>query len=141
MVADTPTAAACSKVRLAGLSTNWSSLADAYSAKAPVHHPNTSSPGRSCVTSLPTASTVPAMSVPGTWFFGLRSPVASRMRYGEPVMRITVTDVDGRGMDADQDLACRRSRADRCPGAPGRRPSRTCLERLPSSLVSCYYTV
>ncbi len=89
MVADTPTAAACSKVRLAGFSTTWPSLADAYSAKAPVHHPNTSSPGRSCVTSLPTASTVPAMSVPGTWFLGLRSPVASRMRYGEPVMTIT----------------------------------------------------
>ena len=89
MVADTPTAAACSKVRLAGLSTKWSSLADAYSAKAPVHHPNTSSPGRSPFTSLPTASTVPAMSVPGTRFFGLRSPVAIRMRYGEPVMTIT----------------------------------------------------
>ena len=87
------------------MSTKWSSLADAYSAKAPVHHPNTSSPGRTPFTSLPTASTVPAMSVPGTRFFGLRSPVAIRMRYGEPVMTITVTDVDRRRVDTDQDLA------------------------------------
>ena len=89
MVADTPTAAACSKVRLAGLRTNWSSLAVAYSAKALVHQPNTSSPGRRPFTSVPTASTVPAMSVPGTRYFGLRSPVAIRMRNGEPVMTIT----------------------------------------------------
>ena len=38
--------------------------------------------------SLPTASTVPAMSVPGTGFFGFRSPVAMRMTNGEPVIRI-----------------------------------------------------
>ena len=77
VVADTPTAAACSKVRLAGLVDEAGPrLADAYSAKAPVHQPNTSSPGRRPFTSLPTASTVPAMSVPGTWFFGLRRPVA-----------------------------------------------------------------
>ena len=50
----------------------------AYSAKAHVHHPNTSSPGRSPRTSLPTASIVPARSVPGTRFFGVRSPVAKR---------------------------------------------------------------
>ena len=35
VVADTPTAAACSNVRLAGFLMNWSSLARAYSAKAP----------------------------------------------------------------------------------------------------------
>ena len=88
MVADTPTAAACSNVRLAGFGTKWSSPAHAYSAKAPVHQPNTSSPGRNRVTSWPTASTVPAMSVPGTRFFGLRSPVTMRMTYGTPRMTI-----------------------------------------------------
>src|SRR5687767_9599468 len=67
---------------------NWSSLAATYSANAPAPHPNTSSPGRSRCTSLPTASTVPATSVPGTGFFGFRRPVAIRMTNGEPVMRI-----------------------------------------------------
>ncbi len=86
--ADTPTEAACSNVRLAGFSRNWSSVARAYSANAPATHPKTSSPGRRRVTSLPTASTVPATSVPGTRFFGFRSPVARRMMNGEPVMRI-----------------------------------------------------
>ncbi len=65
-----------------------SSLALAYSAKAPAHHPKTSSPERSAFTSGPTASTVPATSVPGTWLLGVRSPVAKRMTNGEPVMTI-----------------------------------------------------
>ena len=104
VVADTPTAAACSKVRLAGFSTKWSSLADAYSANAPVHHPKTSSPGRSCVTSLPTASTVPAMSVPGNLVLRLAQSRGHahderRARHEDPV-----TDVDRRRVDADQDL-------------------------------------
>ena len=68
--------------------TNWSSLAAAYSANAPAHQPKTASPDRSRCTSVPTASTVPATSVPGTATFGLRSPVAIRMMNGEPVMRI-----------------------------------------------------
>ena len=46
MVADTPTAAACSNVRFAGLRTRWSALVAAYSANAPAHQPKTSSPGR-----------------------------------------------------------------------------------------------
>ena len=36
--------------------------------------PNTSSPGWNLVTPLPTASTTPARSLPGTGFFGARSP-------------------------------------------------------------------
>ena len=88
VVADTPTAAACSKLRRAGFGRNWSSGARANSAKAPAHQPNTSSPGRRRWTSLPTASTVPATSVPGIGCFGRRRPVASRMRYGDPVIRI-----------------------------------------------------
>ena len=70
MVAETPTAAACSNERLVGLGTNWSSLADMYSAKAPAPHPITSSPARKRSTPSPTASTVPATSVPGIGDFG-----------------------------------------------------------------------
>ncbi len=88
VVADTPTADACSKVRLAGFLMNWLSGPWMYSANAPLPHPKTSSPGRRRVTALPTCSTVPATSVPGTRFFGLRSPVAKRMTNGEPVIRI-----------------------------------------------------
>ena len=68
------TEAACSKVRLAGLAASASSAAAAYSAYEPLHQPKTSSPGLNRVTLLPTASTVPATSVPRMPFFGLRSP-------------------------------------------------------------------
>jgi hypothetical protein len=37
------------------------------------------------VTALPTASTVPAKSAPGTVCFGLRSPIVGRAMYGRPV--------------------------------------------------------
>ena len=87
-VADTPTAAACSKVRLAGLRTSCASGTAASSANAPAHQPKTSSPGRSRSTPVPTASTVPAISVPGMGCFGLRRPVAKRMTNGEPDTRI-----------------------------------------------------
>ena len=85
-VAETPTAAASSKLRRAGLGARWSSGAEAYSAKAPEVHPKTSSPGLKRATSLPTASTVPAMSVPGMGCFGRPSPVAMRTRKGRPCM-------------------------------------------------------
>ncbi len=78
-------AAACSKVRLAGFRTKWSSRAQAYSASAPWHQPNTASPGWSAVTSVPIASTSPATSVPEMGSFGLRRPVARRMKYGLPL--------------------------------------------------------
>src|ERR1017187_2867176 len=82
------TAAASSNETLAGFSASASSDAAAYSANAPRHQPNTSSPGRSRVTPAPTASTCPATSTPRTGFFGLRSPYngAGRAMYGRPLM-------------------------------------------------------
>ena len=58
------TAAACSKLRAAGFVTRLVSAVAAYSAKAPWHHPKTSSPAWNCVTAAPTASTTPATSEP-----------------------------------------------------------------------------
>ena len=49
---------------LLGFVTNADSEVHTYSAKAPRHEPNTSSPGLNCVTFLPTASTSPATSTP-----------------------------------------------------------------------------
>ena len=45
---ETGTAAACSKLRFAGLGAKRSALAQAYSAKEPSHVPYTGSPGLSC---------------------------------------------------------------------------------------------
>ena len=104
MLADTPTAAASSNVRFAGFAMNWSSLAAAYSAKAPGDQPNTSSPGWRRCTSLPMASIVPATSVPGIRFLGLRSPVARRMRKVSTCHQDPVADVDRRRVDANEDL-------------------------------------
>src|SRR5512132_3803245 len=64
------TAAACSKVRLAGLGASWLLGTEAYSANEPSHQPKTSSPDWACVTLLPTASMCPATSKPGTGCFG-----------------------------------------------------------------------
>ena len=65
-----------------------SSSARAYSAQAPddgqVQMPKTSSPGANRVTALPVASTVPAMSYPGTPSFGPRRPLVNRTGNGEP---------------------------------------------------------
>ena len=68
------TAAACSKLRLAGLGASLSARAHAYSAKDPSQMPNTSAPGRNRVTLVPTASTRPATSLPRMPTLGLRSP-------------------------------------------------------------------
>ena len=88
VAADVGTTAACSNVRLAGFGASVSSCPRAYSAKAPLQAPNTSSPGRSRVTPAPTAATRPATSCPATRSFGRRSPKPiSRTRYGRPVMR------------------------------------------------------
>src|SRR5260370_6451826 len=63
--------AACSNVTLSGFMTNADFAPDAdsevhaYSANAPRHVPNTSSPGLNCFTFLPTALTWPATSTPG----------------------------------------------------------------------------
>jgi hypothetical protein len=76
VVAASGTAAARSNVRLAGLRASASSAAQAYSPMgAPLHQPNTSSPGRNCVTSGPIASTYPATSVPRNLAFGPGSSV------------------------------------------------------------------
>ena len=68
------TAAACSKVRVAGFGAALRSRTHAYSAKEPSQMPNTASPGRNRVTVLPTASTRPATSLPRTRVLGFRSP-------------------------------------------------------------------
>ena len=66
-----------------------SSRAHAYSAKAPLQVPYTSSPGwRNRVTALPTLSTHPATLDPGAGAFGARSPVPTAHDvHGTPVMR------------------------------------------------------
>ena len=71
---ETATTAACSAVRFAGIGASLVSRARANSAKVPFPMPNTASPGANRVTPAPTSSTVPARSMPGTGFFGARSP-------------------------------------------------------------------
>ena len=79
------TAAACSKVRPAGLGTTRSAAAQAYSANAPRQNPSTSSPVRSPRTFAPAASTTPAASIPATRAFGLVRPTPmSRATSGSP---------------------------------------------------------
>ena len=84
------------------------------------------------VTSLPTASTVPAMSVPGTGFFGRRSPVARRMTNGDAGHEDPVTDVDRGRVDPDQHLAVADRRLVDLLRVGGPPPSRTCPGRSPS---------
>ena len=88
MSAETGTAAACSKVRFAGLGASLASSAQAYSAKEPSQVPNTSSPGLNRVTSLPTASTRPGDVRARTRCLRRAEPEpVERTRYGRPVMR------------------------------------------------------
>ena len=83
------TAAACSNESPVGFASSVAAGTAAYSAKAPpLRHrlalmlrPKTSSPGRNRVTFVPSDSTVPARSVPGTGCFGARNP--------EPIARRT----------------------------------------------------
>ena len=75
---ETGIAAACSKVRPAGLWASLSSRAAVNCANEPRPMPNTSSPGAKRVTPAPTATTTPATSKPGTGLFGARRPKASR---------------------------------------------------------------
>ena len=80
-MAATGIAAACSKLRFAGFNAMPPvSLRTTYSAKAPSATPNTSSPGANSVTSVPTASTVPAKSAPMRGDFGAFRPLAKRSR-------------------------------------------------------------
>ena len=85
------TAAAWSKERFAGLGASLSVRTRAYSANEPSQMPNTSSPGSKPVTSVPTASTVPARLRPGLEYFGRRSPKpARRIGYGRPAITCQV---------------------------------------------------
>ncbi len=73
---------------------NRSSIAHAYSAKAPWHAPNTSSPGLNWITFLPTASTWPATSRPSRVSFGLSSPNSKRPMYGLPLISLLADNFD-----------------------------------------------
>src|SRR4051812_39366746 len=76
------TPAASSNDTLAGFRARRAFRAGAYSAQEAPDVPNTSSPGRNSVTSLPTSSTVPARSPPNSVFFGRRSPLPNRANTG-----------------------------------------------------------
>ena len=81
VIAATGTAAASSKLMFAGFGTTASRTVT-YSASAPLLAPKTSSPGRMCVTFLPTASTVPAKSIPVRSVLGFSRPVEGRTMSG-----------------------------------------------------------
>ena len=104
-------AAACSKLRLAGLRSTTSVRAHTYSAKAPSASPYTSSPGWSVVTPGPTASTTPAKSRPPN--LGRRAPQAHRHPHHVRVAahQVPVVRVHRGGPDPDQHLAGGRDRA------------------------------
>src|SRR5271157_2386640 len=100
----TDTAAACSNVTLLGFVTNADSEVQAYSAKAPRHEPNTSSPGLNWVTFLPTACTWPATSTPSRVSLGLRGPAIMRRKYGVPLMKCQSQRIDGSRANFYQDF-------------------------------------
>ena len=120
--ADTPTAAACSNVRLVGFGQKVILGPDRVLGERAGAPAEDLVAGSQPATSLPTASTVPATSVPGTRFFGFRSPVAKRMTNGEPVIRIQSPT----WMDAARTRTSTSFGADLGPGdllgARGRRP-------------------
>jgi len=78
---------ACSKLRSDGLIARPFSQAAAYSAKAPRHQPNTSSPGR-IVSRRRRRLYLPATSVLGIPSLGCANPYmgAGRAMYGRPPM-------------------------------------------------------
>ena len=79
---------------------------ETYSAQPPVVIlPKTSSPGRTCVTFLPTASTYPAISLPRPWLQARanRNPTA-RTKYGMPRMKCQSQRIGGSGADVDEHL-------------------------------------
>ena len=79
-----------SKSMPSGIGRNAFSLATTSSANEPMlngsRSPNTRSPGVNLVTPGPTASTVPATSVPRRGFVGLRRPTKARMNWGRGPM-------------------------------------------------------
>ena len=74
-------------------------------SRAPAEHLVARSKARA--TSLPTASTVPAKSVPGTRFFGFRRPRGEPHDERRAGHEDPVTDMDGSRLDADQHLVVR----------------------------------
>ena len=110
VIAAIGTAAACSNVRF-GRFVHDTVLAhaDVLGEGAPLCRRRPRRPAGTAVTSLPTASTVPAKSTPSTWLFGLRSPACRRTRYGVPVS-VPVERIDGSRVNADEDAVVRDGR-------------------------------
>ena len=103
VVAAMGTAAACSKVRPAGLGTTRSAAAHAYSANAPRQNPSTSSPVRSPRTFALAAPATPAASTPATRAFGLVSPTPmGGATSGSPPQDVPVGRVKRSGVHPDQ---------------------------------------
>ena len=131
--AEMGTAAACSKVRFAGLGASLSSRARAYSAKAPSpdaeHLVARLEPGHVLADRLDAPGDIRAADT-GSWACGARNPRA-RTRYGRPVMRCQTP--------RSTPAACTRTSTSSSPTtglsmslSSGRRPSRTCPGRSPS---------
>src|SRR6266536_2973065 len=98
VLAASGTAAACSNDRFFGFGASSPPWTPTYSAKPPcLSIANTASPGRNSVTSLPTASTCPAMSAPKT-----AAHQAPDVRLASHV--VPVIGVDGGGAHPDQHL-------------------------------------
>src|ERR1022692_3586535 len=105
--AETGTAAACVKVRLAGLGASLSGRALAYSAKEPSAMPNTSSPTCSVVTAGPGDFPAPHRGLRGA------DPVACEAhRVGQAGHQVPDAPVDAGGVHAQQYFLV----ADRGPG-------------------------
>ena len=99
------TAAACSKVRFVGFGAILSCRAVAYSANDPLQVPKISSPGANRVTPVPTASTVPAKSLPPDPNLRLAEPVHQAEHVRKARHDVPVADEEARGADADEHLA------------------------------------
>ena len=105
MTADTGTAAACSKLRFAGIGASLSGCAGAYSANAALLVPYTASPGWRSVTFAPTASTTPASSEPSPAVFGARSAEAGDPdQVGQPGHDVPRAAVQPGRVDAHEHL-------------------------------------
>ena len=107
MVADTPTAAACSKVRLAGFCDEVGPRARvANSANAPAHQPNTSSPGRRLRHVLADRFDGPRDVRPRDGVLRRAQPGGHAHDERRAGHEDPVAEVDGCRVDADQHLVC-----------------------------------
>src|SRR5215472_14813306 len=98
------TEAACSNVTFSGFITNAASEAHVYSAKAPLHVPNTASPGLNCVTLLPTASTWPDHINPQPFVLWLAQPRGYAKEVREASHEMPVIWIHGSRTNSYQDL-------------------------------------